>query len=171
MPGGRRDDGPVRFAAEHRFRAPVDAVAALLLDPDFHRTLDLPDMAVIDVVATGADGESVLRVRYRFVGQLDPIARRLLGRRELTWAQELRLDPATGTGWLSFAADADPRRLHGAADVALEALDGGTLRRIEGELTVAVPLLGGRAEGHILPGLLRRLDIEAAAVEQRLGAT
>jgi Protein of unknown function (DUF2505) len=112
--------------------------------------------------------ETVLRLRYDFVGHLDPLARRLLGGRRLTWLQELRLDRATGGGRLTFAAEADPRRLHGRADVVTEPDDAGTRRTLDGELVVDVPIVGGNAERRIVPGLLRRLDIEAAALDQRL---
>ena len=39
---------------------------------------------------------------------------------------------------------------------------------VDGELVVDVPLVGAMAERRIVPGLLRRLDIEAAAVDEHL---
>jgi hypothetical protein len=158
----------MHFAAEHRFAAPVDAVIAGLTDPDFHRGLRLPDLQLLDVDVHPNQSETVLRLRYDFVGHLDPLARRLLGGRQLTWLQELRLDRVTGGGRLIFAAEADPRRLHGRADVVIEPDDAGTRRTLDGELVVDVPIVGGNAERRIVPGLLRRLDIEAAALDQRL---
>jgi hypothetical protein len=158
----------VHFVAEHRFAAPVEAVIAGLTDPAFHRELQLPDLKLLDVDEHTNQTETVVHLRYDFVGQLDPFARRLLGNRRLTWLQELRLDRASGAGRLTFAAEADPRRLHGGADVALEPADGGTRRTLDGELVVAVPLVGSRAERSIVPGLLRRLDIEADALDRRL---
>lgn len=161
----------MRFHAEHQFAAPPRAVARLLVDPAFHRDLRLPDVALLEVSASDTeDGRHRLHLRYEFVGHLDPFARRLLGGRELTWLQELRLDPASGEGRLSFHAERDPQRLRGSAEFAIEPRDGGAVRRLDGELVVAVPLIGSRAERHIVPGLLRRLDIEAWALDQRLGA-
>jgi hypothetical protein len=162
----------MRFHTEHRFRGSVGAVIALLLDPSFHAQLELPDRELLEMVDTGSDGDQArLRLRYDFVGHLDPIARRLLGDRRLTWIQDLRLDRTSGVGRLSFEAEADPARLHGAADVTLESVDGGTVRRLDGELVVAFPLIGPRAEGRVLPGLVRRLDIEGDALAERLRAT
>jgi Protein of unknown function (DUF2505) len=158
----------VHFVAEHRFAAPVEAVIAGLTDPAFHRELQLPDLKLLDVDEHTNQTETVVHLRYDFVGQLDPFARRLLGHRRLTWLQELRLDRASGAGRLTFAAEADPRRLHGRADVALEPADGGTRRTLNGELVVAVPVVGSRAERSIVPGLLRRLNIEADALDRRL---
>jgi Protein of unknown function (DUF2505) len=158
----------MRFRAEHRFTAPVDAVIGLLVDPDFHRQLDLPDVELLDVDDSHSEGDqSHLVLRYRFVGQLDPFARQLLGGRALTWRQELHLDRADGTGRLSFQADASPKRLHGAAELTIESHDGGTLRRLDGELVAKVPLIGDRAERSLVSGLQRRLDIEAQALDGR----
>lgn len=162
----------MKFRAEHRFAAPADAVMALLMDPAFHRQLELPDLELLEVVDSGTEADqSLLRLRYDFVGQLDAIAHRLLGGRRLTWSQELCLNRTTGAGRLSFQADGAPRQLHGEAAVAVEPADGATVRRVEGELVVAVPLFGGRAERRIVPGLLRRLDIEARALDDRLRST
>lgn len=159
----------MRFSAEHRFTWPVDAVVGLLVDPDFHRQLDLPDVELVDVDDSHSDGDQChLLLRYRFVGDLDPIVRQLLSGRALTWRQELRLDRADGTGRLSFQADASPKRLHGAADLTIEGRDGGALRRLDGQLVAKVPLIGGRAERDIVSGLLRRLDVEAEALDARL---
>jgi hypothetical protein len=158
----------MHFAAEHRFAAAVDAVIAGLTDPAFHRGLRLPDLELLDVDVHPNQSETVLRLRYDFVGHLDPLARRLLGGRRLTWLQELRLDRASGAGRLTFAAEADPRRLHGLADVVIEPDDGVTRRTLDGDLVVEVPVVGRNAERRIVPGLLRRLDIEAAALDQRL---
>ncbi len=157
----------MHFAVEHDFPAPRATVAERLCDPAFHAQLDLPDLSRPEVVASSAQGTiRVLRLRYEYVGQLDPIARKLLGDRRLTWIQELELDTATYAGTLSFTAEADADRLHGRADIAMVAVDGEPRcrRRIAGDFHVRVPLVGGTAERRIVPGLVRRLDVEAAAL-------
>jgi Protein of unknown function (DUF2505) len=168
----------VRFQAEHHFAGSADEVAGVLLDPDFHRTLDLPDLARPEVVEASVDGEdAVLRLRYEYVGQLDRIAERLLGDRTLTWLQDLQLDRRTGKGRLGFSAEAAPDRLYGSASVTIADDHGGagagttSTRRFDGELRVAIGPFGGMAERRIVPGLLRRLDIEAEAVDDRLRAS
>jgi hypothetical protein len=168
----RQQTDGVRFRVEHEFRGARNAVADILCDPAFHTALELPDLSRPEVVEQSTAGtERILRLRYEFVGQLDPIARRLLSGRRLTWIQELRLDTATYVGRLSFAAEGEADRLYGSADVTLEALDGArTRRRVVGELFVRVPIVGGSAERRIVPGLVRRLDVEADAVTAALGA-
>jgi Protein of unknown function (DUF2505) len=156
----------VRFCVEHEFPGSPSAVTEILCDPEFHTRLDLPDLSRPEVVERSVAGsDRILRLRYEYVGRLDPIARRLLAGRRLTWIQELRLDPSGGGGRLSFAAEEEADRLHGAADITLVALEAArTRRRVVGDFVVRVPLLGSTAERRIVPGLVRRLDVEAEAV-------
>lgn len=161
----------MRFHAEHRFGAPPDAVARGMLDARFYRTLQLPDLGLPEVVAEEhEDGDAILRLRYEFSGSLDATARRLLGGRRLVWLQEVRLDRSRASGTLSFRAEADPRRLFGSARFVLDVAPGGTIRRLDGELSVAVPGIGRFAEARIVPGVCNRLDLEAVALEQALSA-
>lgn len=160
----------MRFTAEHRFSGSPASVAAVLSDPEFYTTLDLPDLAFPVLLETSKNGERTRLVfRYEFVGSLDSMARRLLGSHRLTWRQEVVVDSDGQFGDLSFSADADPKRLHGDAHFVLTGDDHGfTTRTLHGEIVVAVPLIGSAAEKRIVPGLVRRLDMEADAVQQRL---
>jgi len=160
----------MRFEAEHDFPGSCAAVAALLCDPEFQTQLGLPDLSLPTVVSCADDGPArELTLRYEYVGQLDPIARKVIGGRDLTWIQALRLDTTSFRGTLTFSAEAAPDRLNGRADLVLAA-DGDARchRRIAGDLHVRVPLVGGTAERRIVPGLLIRLHVEAAAVAKRL---
>ena len=162
----------MRFEVEHDFPAPRADVAGVLCDAAFHTQLDLPDLSRPEVVTSSVDGTThLLRLRYEYIGRLDPIARRIVGARRLTWIQELRLDTATYTGTLSFSAEEDAERLNGRADVAITAVDDEhSRRRVAGDLHVRVPLVGSNAERRIVPGLVRRLDVEAAALARELTA-
>jgi hypothetical protein len=162
----------MRFTTEHEFAAPPAAVAAVLCDPAFQTQLRLPDLSLPEIVEQSADGNTrVLRLRYGYTGQLDPIARRVIGGRNLTWIQELELDITTYRGRLTFAAEADPKKLFGEADLALVTVNETvTTRRINGDLHVRVPLIGGTAEKRIVPGLVNRLAVEAAAMAREIVA-
>jgi hypothetical protein len=60
--------------------------------------------------------------------------------------------------------------LHGNAAITITANGGdASTRRLEGEFTVKVPLMGSAVEHKLLPGILSRLDVEAAALAERLG--
>lgn len=160
----------MRFHAEHRFHASPGAVATLLADPSFYVALALPDLSRPEVLEHDIDDQvAVLVLRYAFVGGLDPMARRLLGTNQLAWIQKMHVNLSSGTGRLSFAAEAHPKALHGTADFVFIADGASSIRRLNGELVVAAPLIGASAERRIVPGLLRRLDIEAQALEEKLG--
>jgi hypothetical protein len=161
----------VHFEVVHEFPAPCAAVAAVLCDPAFHTQLDLPDLSRPEVVKSTTDGTTkLLLLRYEYIGSVDPIARRIVGDRTLTWMQELRLDTESFTGTLSFSAEQDTKRLNGEALMAITAAGDGarSRRRIAGDLHVRVPLIGGAAERRIVPGLVRRLDVEAEALAKEL---
>jgi hypothetical protein len=160
----------VQFAREHEFSGSVPRVATIMSDPSFHTGLELPDLSRPEVVAHEVDGASHrLVLRYRYEGQLDPIARKVVGARAITWVQDLRIDVATGEGALGFSADGVGGRADGTATVTIAPVgSGGCRRAIRGEFRIRVPLLGGKAERAIVPGLERRLDVEAAALSVEL---
>jgi Protein of unknown function (DUF2505) len=162
----------VHFQIEHQFSAAREQVADVLCDPAFQTQLDLPDLSRPEVVEHSTNGTTrLLRLRYEYIGQLDPIARKIIGGRKLTWIQELRLDRVTFAGTLSFSAEEDAGRLNGEAKVVLTRDGiGHSSRRIAGDFHVKVPLIGGTAERRIVPGLTRRLDVEATALATELNA-
>ena len=152
----------MRFHAEHSFPGPCRRVAELLADPSFYLGLVLPDLDQPELIGTTEHGDRVtIRLRYEFAGHLDPMAARLIGPGRPAWIQEVGVDRAAASGALTFEAERAPRRLHGRADFALEPSERGTIRRLDGELVVAMPGIGRMAERRIVPGLLSRLDIEA----------
>ncbi len=117
----------------------------------------------------GGDGAR-LALRYSYVGHLDPVASRLLGGQRLTWLQETEVDRATGTGQLHFAVDGAGDRLLGVARFRLTLQESETVRALDGELRVRVPLVGGAAERRIIAGFLDRLHLEAQQMTERLRA-
>jgi len=159
----------VRFHAEHRFHGSEQAVLSILADPSFYLGLTLPDLSRPELLDSTDDGDvAVLRFRFQFEGNLDPMARRLIGSGRLAWIQEVRVDRPGRAGSIGFQAEQDPKRLHGSASYQLVPSGDGTVRRLAGELVVAVPGIGRMAERRIVPGLQRRLDIEAQAVDECL---
>jgi len=159
----------VHFQVEHRFAASRGAIVGLLADPAFYRGLDLPDLGRPEVLATRVDGDrAAVQLRYTFEGVLDPSAERLLGRDRLSWTQELEIDRTTATGGFRFAADVDPRHLHGEGTFALAEAGADTVLRFDGRFSVAVPGIGRLLERAVLPRLLHLLEVEALAAERQL---
>jgi hypothetical protein len=160
----------VHFDSHHDFAAPGTRVVELMSDPEFQSHLELPDLSLPTVVAHEVDGtRRLLRLRYEYTGQLDSMARRIVGDRRLTWIQELQIDVATGAGTLTFSAEEDAGRVNGSAAVAVNPTgESSSHRTIAGDFRIRIPVIGGTAERKIVPGLVRRLDVEASAVAARL---
>jgi hypothetical protein len=116
-------------------------------------------------VERDVDGSTVrLALRMEFTGSLDSIGRRVVGNRDLTWVQEVSFDTAAHTGRLTIAPDWQSERLQFDAAMQLRADGAGTVRSIVGDLRVKVPVIGALAERKVLPGLARRLDLEAESL-------
>jgi len=159
----------MQFEAEHWFNGSPRAVATLMTNPQFYESLALPDVSKPEVLETNADDQrSRLRLRYEFIGGLDATARRLIGGNRLAWIQEVVVEHVAADGEVTYSSVADTRRLRGSAHFDLQANNGRCVRRLKGELVVAVPLIGPRVEQKIVPGMLRRLDIEAEAINNAL---
>jgi hypothetical protein len=158
----------VALRARHSFSASSGALFSALADPGYHATLELPDVGPPHIVACESDGDhTTIDVRYEFTGRLDPIARRIVGRDRVAWIQSLALDPGNGRAVLRIVPEA--RGVKMTCSAVLHFRDdarGGCTRVLDGELRVHVPVVGGRAETSIAPGILRRLDVEAAALER-----
>lgn len=162
----------MRFEGEHRFAAPPPAVVDVLADPAFYQDLTLPDLRLDDVVDHHRDETgAVVRLRYEYTGNLDPMALRLLGGERLTWLQELAIEPSGTSGTLTFRTEANPDVLHGDASFTLDADGGTTVRRLSGDVVVTLPIIGAMAERRIVPGVVARLDIEAEAINRRLAGS
>src|SRR3974390_587239 len=111
----------MRFQTEHRFNGSPGQVDAVLTDPRFYETLTLTDVSEPEILESSGDGQrSLVRLRYLFVGNLDAMARRLVGTRRLAWIQQVEVERSTNSGDLSFNAEADPKRLHGSAHFELQ---------------------------------------------------
>jgi hypothetical protein len=156
----------MRFSVTRDFDADAAAVAGVLLDPAIQEALALPDLALPEVVETSA---TKLVLRYGYVGSLDPIVKKLLGSRPLTWLQTIELDPVQQSGALSINAEAAPDRLTANATIAIVTQPSTrTTLTIEGDLRVHIPLVGGSAEKRLVPGVVARLNVEADAIAEHL---
>jgi hypothetical protein len=159
----------VHFHAEHRFSSSALDVMCVMVDPDLYANLQFPDLSPTEVLGRTSDGSRTsIRVRFAFVGRLDPLGRRMVGTDRLSWVQEVEVDTGTGDGRLTFASEDPARRLHGEAAITFRPDLDGTSRQIDGDLVVAVPFVGAAVERRIVAGLLRDLDLEAEAIRDQL---
>jgi hypothetical protein len=157
----------VQLRADHRFSAPPERVARAMADPDVAAQWGrIPDVGSVEVLEHGSDERSVwLAARLTYGGSLDPLAARVLGASEPSWVQRYTVDLHALRGRLDIEPDRHGGLLTCWAELTLAPADGHTRRALRGELTVGVPLLGGRAARALAPAVEARLDAEAELLE------
>jgi DNA-binding transcriptional regulator YbjK len=153
----------VKFRIEQRIPAPLAAVEAALLDRDFvAATADLPKLGAPEVLEQRRDGDRAhQRIRYRFTAQLSSAVTRVVDPEKLTWIDDATYDLTSHTSRHRILPDNYADRLQASYDVTLEPLGDSTRRVAAGELTVHVPLVGGRVERAIVDGLEEHATAEA----------
>jgi len=152
----------VKFRLEHRFEAPLTAVEEAMVDLEFLEGTRLPDVGPPRVLSRDdAGGTVTLSVKYEYTGGLDALARRVLRAGEVSWTQETTLDRRTHRTEFRVVPDAYPDRFRCGGTMQLRRDGPVTVRDIDGELRIKVPIFAGRAEGLIVPGLRSRMNREA----------
>jgi len=159
----------MRFRIEQRLAAPVERVEAALLDPDWYRAVtDSPAVWAPELLDVADDGGSRvdLRVRYRFRGTLNPAAAKVVSADKLSMVHVSALDRVSHVIDLRIEPDHYADRLRfGGGSVVLQPEGDVTLRVLDGDLKVKVPLVAGKVEGAVVSGLRQH-----AAVEERVFA-
>jgi hypothetical protein len=138
-----------------------------MVDADFYAQLDLPDLERPELIVRKEHGaQTDIHLRFRYTGRLDPIARRIVGHDHVSWVQRLVVDASAGSGALTVEPEIGVVPVSCTGTFTMHDADGGQcLRTLDGELRVKVPVIGGRAERSLAPGITRRLDLEAAALD------
>ena len=160
----------MNFRIEQRIPAPLAAVEAALLDSDFvAATADLPKLGAPELLENARDGDRAhQRIRYHFTAQLSGAVTRVVDPAKLTWVDDATYDLTSHTSRHRIVPDNYADRLQAAYDVTLEALGDSTRRLVTGDLTVHVPLVGGRVERAIVEGLHEHLADESHVVAAHL---
>jgi hypothetical protein len=156
----------VRFELRQRIAAPVADVADALCDPSYYAALGrAPKLGVPEVLGRDASGdEVVMRIRYRFSGNLSSAAKAVLDPEKLTWVEVSHHDRTSHTVRFELQPDhyADRFSCRGRYGlVADPADDGATIRTAKGEVKVRAPLVGSSVEKALVSGLREHLEAEA----------
>jgi hypothetical protein len=163
----------MRFDAEQRFATSVERLLELFTDPDFYPTLTgLPEISVPEIVNHAASGDTVrIDLRQRYIGDLPSAARSMIDPDRLTWVEQLVFDLDRGSATTRLVPDHYPDRLTCSGVYTFRAGPGGvetSVRRLEGDLKVRVPLVGGRVENALVSGLQEHARAERDLIAGRL---
>ena len=160
----------MRFEAEQQFATTVDRLVEWFTDPDFYPTLaGLPQISTPEVVRHSVTGDRVeLALHQRYTGDLPSAAQAVLDPSRLTWVEELVFDLMAGTATTRLVPDHYPDRLTCQGRYRFETAGTGSIRRLEGDLKVRAPLVGGRVERALVEGLQRHAEGEQDLIVRRL---
>jgi Protein of unknown function (DUF2505) len=154
-------DQPIAVSAEEAQSA--------YLDPGFYRSLgELSGISAPEVQSLSQDGDHVrIVLGYRFAGQLNGPAKKILDPKKLTWSQvtdvdlaarrsEVKMLPDNYQGLLSFSGWYELRSVS----------DRECSQHFEGDLRIHLPVLGPLAE-RALGGSIRQNMAETALLIER----
>jgi hypothetical protein len=159
------------FRAEQHFDVPADVLIARFADPDLYPTLvGLPKISAPEVLSHAASGSTVrLRLRQGYTGDLPGAALAFIDPNKLTWVEELEFDLDQATATTRLVPDHYPDRLQ-CDGVYVFLTDGPdrSIRRLDGQLKVRAPLVGGRVEKALVQGLQEHAAAERDLIEWEL---
>ena len=158
------------FSFEIPIPAPPDEVQAALIEPGFYPTLGrLKTVAAPEVVDCRPDGDRIrLSLRYRFQGQLNGAARRVLDPAKLSWLEVQTVDVADRRTTFELQPDYYRDRLSCSGEYCLTpgGDEASTSRHVSGSLRVSYPLVGSVVERAILNGIRDHLTQEATVIAE-----
>ena len=155
----------MRFRIEQRLAAPTERVETVLLDGDWYRAVHASEAVwAPELLEVEDEGGPVvgLRVRYRFRGRLNAAAARVLDPARLSWVEVSTLDRGSHTIDLRFEPDSYADKLRFTGSIVLRPEGATTVRQLDGDVKVRVPLVGGKVEGAIVSGLREHAAVEEA---------
>lgn len=156
----------MQFTVDQTLPGTAGEVIDTFTDPAFLASLaELPKVGAPELLDQRRQADEVQqRVRYRFRGELSPTVRRVIDPDRLTWVVERDYDLRAATASFRIVPDHYEGRLRCQGRERYVGDDDGrrTHRRVEGELTVRWPLVGGAIERAIVSGLREHLEEETA---------
>lgn len=160
----------MRFIVDQPLEGTVDDVVAAFTDPGYLQSLgELGKVGAPEVLDQERDGDVVRqRVRYRFTGDLSPAVTSVLDREKFTWIDEHTYDLAKAEATFRIVPEHYADRLRCGGTERFHRIAEGTNRRVEAELKVKWPLVGGLVERAIVSGLKEHLAQEAELVQRWL---
>jgi len=150
----------MRFQHTNTYDAPADEVFAMFTDPSWRKKVGAAQGVVssdITVTPEGAGSRVVIDQMQNTAG-LPAIAKKIAGDTTHAVVTEVWTSPTTGT--IEILAPGKPTRATGTVSLVP---DGGTTRHVTDlEVTVKVPLLGGKFEKVMADNIGRGLEVEQA---------
>ncbi|MFN7145040.1 MAG: DUF2505 domain-containing protein [Myxococcota bacterium] len=126
------------------------------------------DVQVLERRKNGPRSFDRMRVSPR--KELPGVAQRALGARRFSYVQEVESDDDARTTTWKVLSDVIPDKVHCSGTSRIVAAPGGCERIIEGEIKVAIPLVGGSIEKVVVEQLEKSYDRGADIILNHLSA-
>ena len=160
----------MHFHLEQTLPGRVDDVVAAFIDPAFYASLHvLPKVEAPELLEQQVDGSIVRqRVRYRFTGQVSSAVSRVIDPKKMIWVDESTYDLARHRAEFRIVPEHYGGKLRCSGSYEFSPDGDQTLRLIDGDLKVNVPLVNRPVERAIVSGLEEHLADEADAMREWL---
>jgi hypothetical protein len=164
----------VKIAVAAPVAVPPSEAMAAYGSPAFYEDRGVrDDIAVLGVVDHEDDGTRVvLEVHFAFVGSVSGAVRRVVDPAKLSWITRTEIFPDEARSSWEVLPDYYPDRLTASGTYRFdEGPDGplSTVVRVDGDLKVRVPLVGGTVERVIVSGLRSYIEDEVREIPGRHG--
>jgi hypothetical protein len=159
----------MELRTRHRFSCPPQIYWELTRSTDFldeARREAQVDVEVLERRDSGTTHYERVKVSPR--EELPAIAQKALGTARLTYIQETTEDSATLTGTWKVTPVVMANKVTCAGTLQVAPAPGGCERIIEGEIKVAIPLVGGAIERHVSELVAQSYDRAADVVRRHL---
>jgi hypothetical protein len=153
----------VRFQLDQALPGSVAEVLAAFTDPGFLTSVgDLGKVGDPEVLDQVRDGDVIRqRIRYRFTGDLSSAVTSVVDRDKFVFVDEHEYDLAANTATFRIVPEHYADRLRCSGTERFHPIAEGANRRVEAELKVRWPVVGGLVERAIVSGLKEHLAEEA----------
>ncbi|HEX2240272.1 MAG TPA: DUF2505 domain-containing protein [Actinomycetota bacterium] len=159
------------FDKSDAFDAPLEKVAAILLDLDFQSSLDglepLSERTILSQEES-PDGHIVRRTRCVLDIEISGVARTFLGDAKPAWVEEAIWHPADHRWEWTIHPEVAKDLFEASGTIELTTVGTQTHRRVSGSVAVSVPIYGGRVEGWIIDGIKHAYEEEARRLREWL---
>jgi len=158
----------MQIRLEHRIDASVEEVERATLDDTFQlRLTSLPNVHERRILSQDErqDGTVHRVVRYRFGGNIPAPVLRAIGGATVSWDEEGTFDPAAHEWRFVIHPHVMKGRLECDGRYSFSPQGNETLRVVQADVTVKVPLVGRRVERFIADGLTDTMNAEARILE------
>ncbi len=161
----------MKLAVRHTFPCTVDVFWQMFWDDDYDRMMRQAAGVERETLWDRTEGEErVWRMRFVPDQELPKMVASAVGTNKLVYEQESRLDAAQTLHWEVFPAVV-PDKVTSKGTMKALPVSGGVDRVVDGEITVRIPLVGGRIEKAIHKSVLdsyeRAYEVSLTWLDQR----